>query len=291
MNTGAENCLCPTAAIRRSYVEDPYFEYTIDEQLCIGCAKCVEGCNRFGNGSLFLQVRHDRCVNCNECAISKVCAGDAFRRVPARCSRTCSKPRATDMARSLPSADQHEGLRLDQALQGFRALRGWRIAVGCFMLALLLVPASNSFAQQRFPPPDFETGHKLPITTAPHARAISFEYLDVLVLAGCLITATWLIHRKRSRKGVVALSLFSLAYFGFWRKGCVCAIGSLQNVSLALGDSGYAIPIGVLAFFVLPIAVALFFGRSFCAGVCPHGVLQDLVLLKPLKVPEWLSRG
>jgi Na+-translocating ferredoxin:NAD+ oxidoreductase subunit B len=82
LNTGAENQLCPTAAIRRTYVEDPYYEYMIDEKLCIGCAKCVEGCNRFGNGSLFLQVRHDRCVNCNECAISKVCPGDAFRRVP-----------------------------------------------------------------------------------------------------------------------------------------------------------------------------------------------------------------
>lgn len=83
LNTGAENCQCPTAAIKRTYVEDPYYEYEIDEALCIGCARCVEGCNLFGNGSLFLQVRHDVCVNCNECAISKVCAGDAFRRVPA----------------------------------------------------------------------------------------------------------------------------------------------------------------------------------------------------------------
>ena len=46
LNTGAENQLCPTAAIQRTYVEDPYFEYRIDETLCIGCAKCVEGCNR-----------------------------------------------------------------------------------------------------------------------------------------------------------------------------------------------------------------------------------------------------
>jgi electron transport complex protein RnfB len=83
LNTGAENCLCPTAAIKRTFVEDPYYEYSIDEKLCIGCAKCVEGCNRFGNGSLFLQVRHDRCVNCNECSIAQVCPGDAFRRVPA----------------------------------------------------------------------------------------------------------------------------------------------------------------------------------------------------------------
>jgi electron transport complex protein RnfB len=82
LTTAAENQLCPTAAIKRTYVEDPYYEYTIDEKLCIGCGKCVEGCNRFGNGSLFLQIRHDRCVNCNECSIARVCPGDAFRRLP-----------------------------------------------------------------------------------------------------------------------------------------------------------------------------------------------------------------
>lgn len=84
LNTAAENQLCPTAAIKRTFVEDPYYEYSIDEDLCIGCAKCVEGCNRFGNGSLFLQIRHDRCVNCNVCAISRVCPGDAFKRVPVK---------------------------------------------------------------------------------------------------------------------------------------------------------------------------------------------------------------
>lgn len=82
LTTAAENQLCPTAAIQRRFVEDPYYEYHIDEELCIGCARCVEGCNRFGNGSLFLQVRHDRCLNCNECTIARVCPGDAFRRVP-----------------------------------------------------------------------------------------------------------------------------------------------------------------------------------------------------------------
>jgi ferredoxin len=80
--TAAENQLCPTAASKRTFVEDPYYEYTIDEQLCIGCAKCVEGCNRFGIGSMFLHIRHDRCVHCNECAIARTCPGVAFRRVP-----------------------------------------------------------------------------------------------------------------------------------------------------------------------------------------------------------------
>ena len=84
LSTAAENQLCPTGAIKRRFVEDPYFEYTIDAELCVGCSICVEGCTRFGNGSLFLQISHDRCKNCNECAIARSCPGDAFRRVPAR---------------------------------------------------------------------------------------------------------------------------------------------------------------------------------------------------------------
>ena len=83
LTTAAENQVCPTAAIQRRFIEDPYYEYSIDENLCIGCAKCVEGCTRFGNGSFYLQIRHDRCVNCNECSIARTCPGDAFVRVPA----------------------------------------------------------------------------------------------------------------------------------------------------------------------------------------------------------------
>jgi electron transport complex protein RnfB len=82
LDEGAENQLCPTGAIDRTFVEDPYFQYEIKEDLCIGCGKCVKGCNSFGNGSLFLQVRHDICLNCNECAIARACPSDAFKRVP-----------------------------------------------------------------------------------------------------------------------------------------------------------------------------------------------------------------
>jgi electron transport complex protein RnfB len=51
--------------------------------LCIGCGKCVTGCSAFGNGSLFLQVRHDRCLNCNSCSIARSCPSNAYKRVPA----------------------------------------------------------------------------------------------------------------------------------------------------------------------------------------------------------------
>lgn len=83
LTTGAENMLCPTNAIERKFVEDPFFAYQINEELCIGCGKCVAGCDAFGNGSLQLQVRHDICVNCNQCSIARVCPSDAFSRVPA----------------------------------------------------------------------------------------------------------------------------------------------------------------------------------------------------------------
>ena len=81
-DTAAEHQLCPLSAITRTYVEDPFYKYDIDEEKCIGCGICVKGCAGFGNGSLYLQVRHDRCVNCNDCAIARACPSDAFCRVP-----------------------------------------------------------------------------------------------------------------------------------------------------------------------------------------------------------------
>ena len=82
LTTGAENQLCPTGAIVRRFIEDPYFSYEIEEPLCVGCGKCVKGCNMFGNGSMFLQIRHDRCNNCNACSIADTCPSRAIRRVP-----------------------------------------------------------------------------------------------------------------------------------------------------------------------------------------------------------------
>jgi electron transport complex protein RnfB len=83
LNEGAENQLCPTGALLRNWVEDQYYEYTIDTKACIGCAKCVKGCVAFGNGSLFLQIDQKLCVHCNQCSIARVCPSQAIARVPA----------------------------------------------------------------------------------------------------------------------------------------------------------------------------------------------------------------
>ncbi|RMF87956.1 MAG: ferredoxin [Planctomycetota bacterium] len=82
LNTGAENQLCPTGAIIRKFVEDPYYEYKVEKSLCIACGKCVIGCAAFGNGSLYLQIQHDLCVHCNQCSIALACPSEAFVRVP-----------------------------------------------------------------------------------------------------------------------------------------------------------------------------------------------------------------
>ncbi len=170
------------------------------------------------------------------------------------------------------------------------ALRAMR--PGLLALVMFILSAWSAVAEQRFPPPDFtETGHQLPVMTTPPPRALWVHYVDVAVLAGALALAVWLIYRRRSRRGLFWLSVFSVAWFGFWKKGCVCAIGAPQNVIYALFHPGYAVPVTVVAFFVLPLVVALFAGRAFCAAVCPHGALQDLVLIRPVAVPRWLEHG
>ncbi len=159
------------------------------------------------------------------------------------------------------------------------------VVIGGFLIL------QSAWAEQRFPPPDFQSGHVLPTTTTPPARALVWQYVDVAVLMIALALASWFALKLRSRKAMIGLSLFSLAYFGFYREGCICAIGAPQNVALALFDSTYTLPATALAFFLLPLVTALFYGRSFCAGVCPHGAIQDLVLIKPVTVPRWLEQA
>ena len=142
------------------------------------------------------------------------------------------------------------------------------------------------FAQDRFPRPEFESGHVYPTNQMTAPRAPVWEYIDVLMLIGALLMTTWLALKKRSRKGLIWMSVFSLAYFGFYRQGCICAVGSVQNVSLALFNTGYSIPLTALLFFIIPLLFALAFGRVFCAGVCPLGAIQELTGLKPVKLPK-----
>jgi len=161
------------------------------------------------------------------------------------------------------------------------------------LISILLFTAVQTFAadaKQRFPKPEFATGYAQPNTTAPSARFLFLEYLDVFVLFVVLSVVTWFVLKKRSRKGVFWTSVFSLLYFGFYREGCICSIGSIQNVVLGIVDPTYAIPLTALLFFLLPLIFSLFVGRVFCAGACPLGAIQDIIAIRPIELPKWIQK-
>ena len=166
--------------------------------------------------------------------------------------------------------------------------RRWLFLLFLATVWMMTGPAS---AVDRFPKPQFESGYAQPTTTMPVVRSAYFEYLDVAVLFGALALAGYLALRERSRNALMLLGLFSLLYFGFWRHGCVCPVGAVQNVTMALSDPTYAAPLVVVLFFVLPLIFTLFCGRTFCAAVCPLGALQDVFVLKPLRLPLWLAQA
>lgn len=155
---------------------------------------------------------------------------------------------------------------------------------------MLIFLSTFTFAQQRFPKPEFDSDYTLPTPSTPEPRSISLEYFDIIVLVAVLALTAWFIFKSRSRKGIFWVSVFSLVYFGFYRDGCICAIGAIQNVALSLSDPGYTISLVALLFFLIPLIVALFFGRIFCAGACPLGAIQDLIILKPISLPVWLRK-
>jgi ferredoxin len=140
--------------------------------------------------------------------------------------------------------------------------------------------------QNRFPKPDFESGYQYPNIEYLVPDESLWTVIDLSVLVVMMGILAWAALRKRSREPVLWVSIFSVAYFGFFRKGCVCSIGSIQNVALALVDSDYIIPFSVVLFFVLPLLFAFFFGRVFCAGACPFGALQELLNIKNIRISK-----
>lgn len=158
----------------------------------------------------------------------------------------------------------------------------------CLLLLVLL--ADTTIAGPRFPMPEFESGHTQPPTSQPAPRNLAWEIIDVFLLIAALSIVTWFTHKKRSRRGVFWVGIFSLIYFGFIREGCVCPIGAIQNVTLAFFNPGYHIPLTVIAFFIIPLIYTLFYGRTFCAGVCPLGAIQDIFVLKPYDLKTWVQK-
>ncbi len=159
-----------------------------------------------------------------------------------------------------------------------------------FFILILIGTFTRLEAQQRFPKPEFKTEYSQPSPTAPEPRGVGMEFVDVALLVLVMGLTAWFAIKKRSRKGILWLTVFSAIYFGFYRNGCICSVGSIQNVALALADPKYVISLYALLFFLLPLVFSLFYGRVFCGAACPLGAIQDLLIFKPITIAPWLRK-
>ncbi len=178
------------------------------------------------------------------------------------------------------------------------AARGW-LTVAAVLILLACIPSTRTaIGQEEFSrpvtnapqPQDIGKSYELPVVQYVAPRSAWWYLVDVILLAAAMAMAALVAHRWRRRWMAVVITIGSLAYFGFFRQGCVCPIGAIQNVTAAATDATLAVPFAVLVFFLLPLVAALFVGRVFCGGVCPLGAIQDLVVLRPWQLPSAVDR-
>lgn len=100
---------------------------------------------------------------------------------------------------------------------------------------------------------------------------------DIIITLGLMILGS-LYFFKFKRKEIRYFSLaVSLIYLGFIRGGCLCVVGSLQQLSLYAISAIKGNYLYWLMLFFLPIGFSILFGRVFCGYACPIGAWQQLM--------------
>lgn len=100
---------------------------------------------------------------------------------------------------------------------------------------------------------------------------------DLLVTFGLMILGALYFFKLR-RKEIRYLALaISLIYLGFIRGGCLCVVGSLQQLALYFIGAINGNYLYWLIMFFLPIGFSILFGRVFCGYACPIGAWQQLL--------------
>lgn len=122
----------------------------------------------------------------------------------------------------------------------------------------------------------------------PPARA--WFYADVAVVAGLLLSGSWLVRAHRPSRWISAQLALALAYLGIFRGGCICPVGATANVMLGLSRPEM-VGLATLALFLVPLVAALACGRVFCGAVCPLGAVQQLLSTPDVRrLPRRLHR-
>lgn len=166
-----------------------------------------------------------------------------------------------------------------------------KLKIGVLLFFLFQVYGPTWANEKRFPNPEFNSNYQLPSEVFKQPGLASDPYLALITLVLVLALTINILYYRRSRKAMRYLIVLSLVYFGFYHKGCICAIGSLQNMAYSLVNPEVTLPLLVVGIFFIPLLIALFWGRVFCVAACPLGALQELVIFRPLKIPAWLDRA
>lgn len=112
-----------------------------------------------------------------------------------------------------------------------------------------------------------------------HFESFNREVADVVVLTFMLTLASLLSVRHSRKCRFTALTIVALVYFGLFRGGCICPVGSTTNFCMGLA-APELIGKTVALLFLLPLVTAFFFGRVFCTSTCPLGAIQHLLSRK-----------
>ena len=126
----------------------------------------------------------------------------------------------------------------------------------------------------------------IPVEYKPEPKF--FMYTDAALLALMLITATVLVIRKKGKFSIYVLTVAAFLYFGLFRGGCICPVGSTSNVVMGIINP---LMVGrtTAVIFLLPLIAALIAGRVFCSAGCPLGAVQQIFYRKKkfLRIPRW----
>ncbi len=167
------------------------------------------------------------------------------------------------------------------------------IKTGCCLLILFFALAMVSeLPAQKGSKPTFREYQihetQTPVPDSPdwlESRDTWLTVVLLVLLAVSTVAGVWL----RSRRLLVVNAIAAIVLPGFYFGGCPCPVGTIQNIAVGLTRPQYAVPTTVLILFLAPLVTTLLFGRTFCGSACPLGAVQELIALRPIKLPAWLD--
>jgi len=107
--------------------------------------------------------------------------------------------------------------------------------------------------------------------------------IKLIALMIFVALALYIFLKKHNwRKYILILSVLIL---GFYLQGFLCPLTAIQNV-FSKYNTAY------LLLFLVPLILALFYGRIFCGYICPFGAIQELIFFPKLqlKIPAGLRK-